>query len=65
MLADVYARLGEPDKAMDYAERMRDLTGPHIFLLLQMEPGLDNLRDHPRYLKLQGEYDVWLTRKSG
>ena len=64
-LADVYARLGEPDKAMDYAERMRDLTGPHIFLLLQMEPGLDNLRDHPRYLKLQGEYDVWLTRKSG
>jgi len=50
---------------MDYAERMRDLTGPHLFLLLQMEPGLDNLRDHPRYLKLQAEYDVWNARKSG
>lgn len=64
-LAEVYARLGEPEKAMTYAERMRDLTGPHIFLLLQMEPGLDGLRDHPRYLKLQAEYDVWLARNSG
>lgn len=64
-IAETYSRLGELDKAMDYAERMRDLTGPHLFLLLQMEPGLDNLRDHPRYLKLQAEYDVWNARKSG
>ena len=64
-IAESYARLGEIDKAIDYVERMRDLTGPHLFLLLQMEPGLDNIRQHPRYLNMQAEYDVWNARRSG
>lgn len=64
-LAETYARLGELDKAMDYAERMRDMTGPHMFLLHQMEPGFDNVRDHPRYLKMKTEYETWNAKQTG
>ena len=64
-LAEAYARLGEADKAFDYAERLRDMMGPYSFLLQQMEPAFDAFRNHPRYLKLQGEYDVWVARNSG
>ena len=64
-LAETFARLGELDRAMDYAERMRDMTGPHLFLLLRMEPGLDNVRDHPRYLKMQAEYESWAAKQTG
>ena len=64
-LAESFARVGELDKAMDYAERMRDMTGPHMFLLHRMEPGLDTLRDHPRYLKMEAEYEAWRSRTRG
>ena len=64
-LAETFARLGERDRAMDYAQRMRDMTGPHLFLLLRMEPGLDNVRDHPRYLKMQAEYESWAASQTG
>lgn len=63
--AETFARLGELDRAMDYAERMRDMTGPHLFLLLRMEPGLDNVRDHPRYLEMQADYERWAARNRG
>ena len=33
-IAEAFARIEELDRAMDYAERMRDMTGPHMFLLL-------------------------------
>ena len=64
-LAETYVRLGELDKAMDYAERQRDLTGPHMYLLHRMEPGLDNLRDHPRYQKMKTEYEAWNAKETG
>ena len=64
-IAEAFARIGELDKAMDYAERMRDMTGPHMFLLHQMEPGFDNLRQHPRYLKMKTEYENWDARQTG
>ncbi|WP_026942820.1 hypothetical protein [Hellea balneolensis] len=64
-LAESFARLGEADRAMDYAERMRDMTGPHMFLLHRMEPGLDNVRDHPRYLKMEEEYEAWAVKMRG
>jgi len=64
-LAESFARLGEFDKAMDYAERMRDMTGPHIYLLLRMEPGFDALREHPRYLKLKADYETWNAKQTG
>ncbi len=64
-IAEALARVGEVDLAMDYAERMRDMTGPHMFLLHQMEPGFDNLRDHPRYNKMKAEYESWNAKRTG
>lgn len=64
-IAEAFARIGELDKAMDYAERMRDITGPHMFLLHQMEPGFDNIRNHPRYLKMKTEYESWNAKQTG
>jgi len=59
-IADAFVRSGDLDAAMDYLERMRDLTGPHMFLLFEDSVGLDGLREHPRYLKLQADYDAWI-----
>ena len=64
-IAEALARVGEFDKAMDYAERMRDMTGPHMYLLHRMEPGFDNLRDHPRYLKMKADYESWNAKQTG
>jgi len=64
-IAEALARVGELDKAMDYAERMRDMTGPHMFLLHQMESGFDNVRAHPRYKKMQAEYESWNAKRTG
>lgn len=64
-VAESLARVGELDKAMDYAEKMRDMMGPHVFLLHRMEPGFDALREHPRYLKMQAEYDAWNAKQTG
>lgn len=64
-IAEAFARLGELDRAMDYAERMRDMTGPHMFLLHQMEPGFDNVKEHPRYKKMQAEYESWNAKQTG
>ena len=64
-LAESFARLGELDRAMDYAEQMRDMTGPYFFLVHRMEPGLDNVRDHPRYKKMEAEYETWLAGQNG
>jgi len=64
-IAEAFARVGELDRAMDYAERMRDMTGPHMFLLHQMEPGFDNVREHPRYKKMKAEYETWHAKQTG
>jgi len=64
-IAEALARVGELDKAMDYAERMRDMTGPHMFLLHEMEPGFDNVKSHPRYLKMKAEYESWNAKRTG
>lgn len=63
--AEAFARCGEPDRAMDYIDRMRGLMGPHIYLLLKIEPGLDSVRDHPRYIKYRTEYEQWATGRTG
>lgn len=64
-IAEAFARIGELDRAMDYAERMRDMTGPHMFLLHHMEPGFDNVKGHPRYKKMQAEYESWKAKQIG
>ena len=58
-IADAFVRAGDLDAAVDYLERMRDLTGPHMFLLFEDSVGLDGVRKHPRYLKLKTDYEAW------
>lgn len=55
-IADAYARAGEPEKAIVYLKKLRDLTGPHIILLLEEEPAMDSLRDHPEYKAMKAAY---------
>jgi len=64
-LVEAYARAGDADKAMNYADKMRALTGPHIYLVLRIEPGLDNIRDHPRYQKYKADYETWAVKETG
>ena len=58
-LAEAFARAGAGEKAMDYIDKMRGLTGPHIFPVIRVDPAMDTLRNHPRYLKLKADYEIW------
>jgi len=46
--ADLYARLGDKDRAFEYLEKTYDERG-HNLAFIKVEPGLDNLRSDPRY----------------
>jgi len=60
-LAEAFARIGDLDRAMDYVDQMRDLMGPHIILLLEKDPILNPLREHPRYVQYKADYDAVLS----
>ena len=64
-LAEAFARCHQLEQAIDYLDIMRELMGPHIYLLIRMDPGMDNLREHPRYLAYKNEYDIWAAEKNG
>jgi serine/threonine protein kinase/tetratricopeptide (TPR) repeat protein len=46
--ADLYARLGDKDRAFEYLEKTYDERG-HNLAFIKVEPGLDDLRSDPRY----------------
>ncbi|HJS50687.1 MAG TPA: hypothetical protein VJ781_02195, partial [Pyrinomonadaceae bacterium] len=50
-LAEIYARLGDRDKAFEWLEKVFE-TGDVGDLLLKVNPGWDNLRDDPRFADL-------------
>lgn len=64
-IAEAFARCGAPDEAMNYLDKMRDLMGPHIYLLMKFEPGLDDIRTNSRYLAYKANYAAWVTGKNG
>jgi len=64
-IAEAFARCGAPDEAMNYLDKMRDLMGPHIYLLMKFEPGLDDIRTNSRYLVYKANYAAWVTGKNG
>lgn len=53
------ARAGDPDAAFDYMDRMVKVRGPYIYLPISIDPAFDKLREHPRYLKLKSNYELW------
>ena len=58
-LAKAFARAGDPERALHYLERMVETYGPHTYLEFSSDPGLDSLRDHPRFLALKAGYENW------
>ena len=55
---------GAPEEAFDYVDQLVEVRGPYIYLRLSVEPVFDKVRNHPRYLALQTEYEAWAARQS-
>ena len=55
---------GAPEEAFDYVDQLVNVRGPYIYLRLSVEPVFDKVRNHPRYLALQAEYEAWAARQS-
>jgi TolB-like protein/Tfp pilus assembly protein PilF len=58
-LAVAFARAGDPDRALYHMETVMQLFGPFSFVGFKLLPGLDSLRDKPRYLAMQDAYERW------
>jgi TolB-like protein len=56
-LAVALARAGDAERALNHLEAIRDLLGPHTYLRYSIHPGLDSIREHPRYLSLKAAYE--------
>ncbi len=58
-LAVAFARAGDPERALHYLDRLVETFGPHIYLWFAPHPGLDPLRDHPRFLAMKAAQERW------
>ncbi len=58
-LAVAFARAGDAERALDHLEKTQSQIGPVSFISIAQSPGLDTLRQHPRYLALAAEYEKW------
>jgi len=58
-IAVAYSRADDPDSALDYLEQILVLVGPARFLTFTVNPAFDSLRNHPRYLAMQADYEAW------
>ena len=56
-LAKVYARVGEPDEAIDLLEVLLDLPALITVETLKLEPAWDPLRSHSRFQQLLDQHD--------
>jgi len=63
-LAIAFARAGDPDRALHYLEAIAAKLGPASYLRFTIQPGLDSVRAHPRYLKLKTAYEAWAARQA-
>ncbi|MEO6065853.1 MAG: tetratricopeptide repeat protein, partial [Lysobacterales bacterium] len=62
-LAIAFARAGDPDRALHYLEAIAGKFGPASYLRFSIQPGLDSVRAHPRYLKLKTAYEAWSSKQ--
>ncbi len=62
-LAVAYARAGDPERALFHLEAIAAQIGPVSFTGFEQSPGLDSLRQHPRYLALAQAHRQWLAKK--
>lgn len=62
-LAVAYARAGDPERALDHLDVITRQVGPVSFIGFETTPGLDALRQHPRYLALAQAHERWQTQR--
>ena len=62
-LAVAFARAGDPARALDYLEEIAAVFGPHAWIWFSVAPGLDSIREQPRYLALEARYRQWAAGK--
>lgn len=55
-LAEVYALVGEPDKAIDLLSGLLSRPSPVTVALLKVNPVWDSLRENPRFIELLKKY---------
>ncbi len=56
-MAEIYARLGEPDLACDLIDQLMSIPSNLTTAYLRLNPGWDPLRDHPRFQELIEKYE--------
>jgi cytochrome c-type biogenesis protein CcmH/NrfG len=61
-LAIAFARAADPERALHYLEAIAAAFGPASYLRFSIQPGLDSLREHPRYLALKVAYEAWAAK---
>ncbi len=62
-LAVAFARAGDPEQALDHLDEITSLIGPVSYVEFAFSPGLDSLRQHPRYLALKAAHQRWLRNR--
>ena len=61
-LAVALARASDAERALGHLEDLTELLGPAFYLRFSIDPGLDTIREHPRYLALKAAYERTITR---
>jgi TolB-like protein/thioredoxin-like negative regulator of GroEL len=56
-LAIALARAGDVERSLEHLEAISELLGPSVYPLISINPRLDTLRTHPRYLQLKADYE--------
>jgi TolB-like protein len=62
-LAVAYARAGDPERALDHLEKTMSQIGPVSFIGIAQSPGLDTLRQQPRYLAMAAAHEQWKQQR--
>lgn len=62
-LAVAFARAGDAGRALDHLEKVQSQIGPVAFIGTAQSPGLDSLRQHPRYLALAAAHQRWRQQR--
>lgn len=63
-LAIAFARTGDPERALHYLGQLTETFGPHTYGWFSVEPGLEPLYAHPRFLAMKADYERWAEEQA-
>jgi tetratricopeptide (TPR) repeat protein len=56
--AEAFANAGDADAALDQIDLLVAMAGPWVYPALSINPALDSLHEHPRYMALKARYEA-------